>query len=100
MIKKSNLDMPKLPQDVSPYLKTKVFSNDSIPKGLLKDHSTKAGSWGILNVTAGKLHYTILENETRTEFQLDLKHPGIIAPEQLHFVRMEKSTKFFIEFFR
>ena len=38
--------MKTLPADVVTYKKTPAFTQDTIPKGLLRRHTTKAGSWG------------------------------------------------------
>ena len=35
----------KLPQDVLPSRRTDVFTEASVPKGLLKAHTTKEGAW-------------------------------------------------------
>ena len=38
--------MKRLPAEVVPYKRTPVFEQHSVPAGLLKRHSTKAGVWG------------------------------------------------------
>jgi len=39
------------------YRKTKRFSQDSIPKGFLRRHSTKDGTWAKIIVEKGTLTY-------------------------------------------
>ena len=54
-------EMPTLPGDLEVYKQTKEFDETSVPKGLLHDHTTKAGTWGRIVVAEGLLRYTIGE---------------------------------------
>jgi tellurite resistance-related uncharacterized protein len=47
--------MPELPADLAPYRRTEVFTEASLPAGLRKAHSTKAGAWALINVVYGRL---------------------------------------------
>lgn len=38
--------MKDLPVNVSPYKRTPEFTEESVPTGLLNDHTTKDGVWG------------------------------------------------------
>ena len=51
----------------TPYKSTPVFDENTLPAGLRKEHRTKAGVWGVLTI-------------------LDVEHPGLVMPEQPHFV--------------
>ena len=88
--------MPSLPhEDVVKYRALGPFwrewplrSGGFIPKGLLKDHSTKAGTWGVIDVSAGRLEYEIagLASDPPALFELVAPARGIIEPEALHRV--------------
>lgn len=94
-----NSSSPKgLPSGVVPYKKTPIFTDVSVPKGLLKDHATKAGVWGVIHVEEGKLEYIIPSRENR-----QFLHPnkvGIVHPEELHHVKPVGSCRFYVEFWR
>lgn len=51
--------MKTLPDNVKPYKKTPTFTEESIPIGLFKSHTTKPGTWGKICINKGKLLYTI-----------------------------------------
>jgi tellurite resistance-related uncharacterized protein len=68
----------------APYRSTPVFDEASLPAGLRSRHSTKAGVWGVIRVLEGRLRLTVLEPEGETV--LDPSNPGLVLPEQPHFV--------------
>ena len=88
-----------LPTDVEPYKKTPVFSQDSIPAGLLKAHSTKAGTWGKIVVTQGALRYRILEPAVE-ELVLSPQNPGVVEPQMEHEVAPLGEVRFYVEFYK
>jgi tellurite resistance-related uncharacterized protein len=67
-----------------PYRSTPVFDQDTLPAALRARHMTKAGVWGVIRLIEGQLRLTCLEPEA--ELLLDPGHPGIVRPEQPHFV--------------
>ena len=100
----SHSNMSVLPGDVIQYSqvpKTGHITADKIPSGLLKNHSTKAGTWGIIRVDQGVLQYTIQEPTVRV---FELRGPddrGVIEPEVLHCVKaLSDDLKFVVEFYR
>ena len=48
-----------LPEDVRPYRKTDVFTQETVPAGLLRAHTTKEGAWALIHVLEGRLAYSI-----------------------------------------
>ena len=46
--------MKELPPGLEPYKRTPLFTGATVPAGLLKDHSTKEGTWGLINVEEGE----------------------------------------------
>lgn len=95
--------MPKLPSDVVKYSqvpKSGSFTATTIPKGLLKDHTTKKGTWGIIRVDKGSLEYTIVDPAISV-FELKAPDRGIIEPTRLHHVRaLSDDLEFVVEFYR
>jgi tellurite resistance-related uncharacterized protein len=89
--------MKKLPADVAAYRRTEVFTRDSVPPGLLKNHSTAEGIWGLIRVERGRLEYTIGEDEVRV---LTPEKRGVVEPATVHHVRPLGEVRFFVEFYR
>ncbi len=90
--------MKDLPDGLSPYKRTPVFTEASVPAGLLKDHCTKAGVWGVIEVTSGRLRYTIPSRSEVVELHAGLR--GIVEPEVLHHVTPLGAVEFSVEFWR
>lgn len=88
--------MKTLPSHLLAYRRTPVFNNETIPRGLLHDHRTKEGTWGLIHVERGTLQFNI----EGKEFILTPDSPGVIEPEVSHFVTPIGDVSFFIEFYR
>lgn len=88
-----------LPEGLEAYRRTPVFTQDTVPSGLLKAHQTKAGVWGLLHVIEGRLLYRDIEAQTETVLEPG-DEPGVIQPEIRHEVAPLGSVRFFIEFHR
>ncbi|KAL7517851.1 hypothetical protein ACHAWX_002729 [Stephanocyclus meneghinianus] len=96
--------MPILPKDVVKYSQVpkvgNVFTATTIPSGLLKQHNTKKGTWGIIRVLQGQLEYSIIEPEASTHI-LDKDNHGVIEPTRLHHVKaLTNDLEFVVEFWR
>ena len=91
--------MKTIPQNCKPYKRTPVFSESSVPAGLLRAHQTKVGTWGSIVVVEGQLLYRVLEPET-TEYLLDSQQSGVVEPGVLHEVEPQGNVRFFVEFYR
>jgi tellurite resistance-related uncharacterized protein len=100
--------MPELPSDMVKYstvpAKQDYFTSTTIPKGLLNDHSTKSGTWGIIRVHQGLLEYTLDQNNSMTRESFDLSSDtalGVIEPDRKHHVKaLSKDVEFVVEFYR
>lgn len=93
--------MPELPSDVEKYTQLpsleSYFTNEFIPQGLLKDHTTKDGTWGVIRLNQGKLQY----NVGGESFELSPSEPGIIEPNVKHSVKsLSEDLEFVVEFHR
>jgi len=85
--------------DLVAYRQTPVFDQSSIPAGLLRRHTTKAGVWARIHVLEGELLFRTLEPVAREEV-LDPGRPGLVAPEVPHEVAPRGAVRFFVEFLR
>lgn len=87
------------PDGFQAYKKTAIFDAHSIPAGLRRDHSTKAGIWAKIHILEGQLTYTV-SPPVDAVFVLDPDHPGKIAPEVLHWVEPHGPVRFYVEFYK
>jgi tellurite resistance-related uncharacterized protein len=91
--------MKSLAHAVKSYKKTPEFTEQSVPKGLLNDHQTKAGVWGKIVILEGELDYTILEPEKET-IRLSIEQYGVVEPTMLHFIKPCNTVRFYVEFYK
>ena len=91
--------MKPLPDDVTPYKKTPIFTEVTLPDGLRREHATKAGVWGLIHVESGRLRYEIAGGDGAVELSPD-DPPGVIEPEVRHSVAPVGEVRFFVEFHR
>lgn len=91
-----------LPPDVRFYRRTDVFTEETVPKGLLKSHFTKAGVWGLIHVLEGRLAYRVTDStRPASETVLDRDtSPGLVEPTILHEVEPLGPVRFYVEFHR
>jgi len=121
--------MPILPKGVVKYSQVpkegKQFTGTTIPSGLLKTHTTKKGTWGVIRVSQGLLEYSIPipnpkakskskskakatdddddddDQDQKYAFELSKDFHGIIEPLRLHQVRpLTPDVEFVVEFMR
>lgn len=86
-----------LPPDVRAYKETPVFTETSMPKGLLADHRTAKGVWGVLTVLSGALSYT---RKGHPPVTVTPKHPAVIYPQELHHIACPIPVQFKVVFHR
>ena len=91
--------MNSLPEGLTTYARTPIFSTRSIPEKLRKSHRTKAGTWAKSVILEGKLRYRILEPHIR-EFELTVDGPGVVEPTVPHEVDVVGDVQFYVEFYR
>jgi hemoglobin len=80
------------------YKSTPVFDEKSLPQALQSAHSTKTGTWGLLELLAGELVYVIEESGNSRHMQAGDKQ--IIEPQQLHHVELVGPMQMQVHFFR
>lgn len=79
------------------YRSTPVFTTDSLPMALRREHSLKAGVWGKLTLISGALCYT--DVATGEETRLVSGDSKIIPPESLHYVAPLGAMEMRIDFY-
>ncbi len=89
---------PSLPAEVAAYKRTPTFATETVPAGLLREHATKAGVWGRIEVVEGRLRYVV--PESGIDVLLDPSTQGIIAPKQVHRVEPVGEVRFFVTFLK
>jgi tellurite resistance-related uncharacterized protein len=81
----------------APYRSTPVFTNDTLPEGLRRAHSTKADVWGLLKVLKGTILYVIEESGERQV--VHAPQSVIILPQQLHHVEPQGVMEMQVDFY-
>lgn len=85
--------MPGFP----PYNSTPIFDQDTLPAALRTRHNTKAGVWGIVRVIEGEVRLTYLDPPS--DVVLRPEQPGLILPQQPHFVTPLGPMKMQVDFY-
>ena len=81
---------------MSPYRTTSIFDETTLPAALRREHRTKAGAWGIIRVLEGQLRLSFPDG--RTEL-LDPWTPGLIKPQETHWVEPVGEMRMQVEFY-
>lgn len=87
------------PDGLVAYKRTAEFTEATVPAGLLRDHTTRAGVWAEIRVLEGRLWYRV-EGMGGREFALDADTPGVVLPEVAHRVEPDGPVRFYVEFYR
>lgn len=80
-----------------PYRSTPIFDENTLPQALRNMHRTKEGVWGVIRVLEGELNLTYVE--PRSEKVLTPGNPGLIAPQQTHFVTALGPMRMQVDFY-
>jgi tellurite methyltransferase len=91
--------MPRLPSEAVEYKRTSEFDEGTVPAGLTKSHTLKAGTWGEIVVTAGRVLY-VLEDDGDCGIVLHSALRGTVGPERPHHVELQPGARFFVRFLR
>jgi tellurite methyltransferase len=89
----------ELPAGAACYKQLGEFSAATIPPGLLKDHTLKAGTWAQIVVLSGQLRYRIAAPLAR-ELLLTPGAPGVVPPEIPHSIEPIGEVRLRIDFYR
>ncbi len=92
-------DRQELPLGYAPYRKTPEFTAATVPPMLLRQHSLKPGTWGVLHVLRGELEY-VVEGPNETRVVLHAGEQARVLPEVEHHVTLREDAQFFVELWR
>ena len=88
-----------LPPGCEAYRSTPVFTEATVPPGLLRSHRTAPGTWGLIRVLEGRLLYRVLDPPS--ERVLDpTGAPGLVQPGVPHEVSPLGPVRFQVDFHR
>jgi tellurite resistance-related uncharacterized protein len=68
-----------LPSDTAVYRTIGPFSCDSLPKGLLREHRLKEGTWGRLRLLSGKVRF-VWDDDSADHAAVVLDEETVIIP--------------------
>lgn len=86
-----------IPKTAVKYKETKEFTEKTVPRGLLADHSTAEGVWGNLVVLEGRLEFVRPGNPP---IEVLPEKPMVILPQEIHYITCEEPVRFKVEFYR
>lgn len=92
-------DQLELPAGATCYKQTPEFTTATIPPGLLRDHTLKAGTWAQIVVLAGQLRYTLAAPLQRAQV-LTPGVVGVVPPELPHAIEPLGEVRLRIDFYR
>ena len=81
---------------MAPYKSTAVFDEETLPAALRREHRTKAGAWGIIRVLEGRLKLLFPDGRALV---LSPGEPGLIQPQETHWVEPVGSMRMQVEFY-
>lgn len=88
----------QMPADMQAYKRTPEFTLDTLPSGLKKEHSTKAGVWAYIHVLEGEIHYRV--PDWQHEEIIRPGKPGLVAPRIGHWVTpLSDTLRMYVEFY-
>lgn len=80
-----------------PYRSTPIFNENTLPQALRANHQTKEGVWGVIKVFEGELNLTYIE--PHSEMLLTPGNPGLVSPQQTHFVTAIGPMRMQVDFY-
>lgn len=88
-----------LPPSWEPYRSTPVFTEATVPPGLLRSHRTASGTWALIRVLEGQLLYRVLDPPSERLLNPSVA-PGLAEPGVPHEVALLGPVRFQVVFHR
>lgn len=88
----------ELPEGAAVYRTTDTFDETTLPAGLRRDHTIRAGSWGRVEVLAGRLRFVM--PPLAIDRELAAGEHAIIPPEVPHHVEPLGAVRMRVVFLR
>jgi tellurite resistance-related uncharacterized protein len=80
-----------------PYRSTPIFDAQTLPGALRREHRTKLGVWGVVRVLEGRLKLVYVEPPG--EVVVEPGRPGLLLPDQPHFVEPIGDMRMLVDFY-
>ena len=80
-----------------PYRSTPIFDAQTLPGALRREHRTKLGVWGVVRVLEGSLRLVYVEPPG--EVVVEPGRPGLLLPDQPHFVEPIGDMRMQVDFY-
>lgn len=80
----------------APYKVTAIWDQDSLPAAIRGQHSTKAGTWGLLRVLDGEVDLVFADGRA---VHVTPDSPGLIPPQDVHHVEPAGPFRMQVEFY-
>ena len=93
-----NYQNEKLPDGAVKVGSTPSMTEETVVKGILKNHLTPKGKYGYVVVETGVLQF-IWEDDQNNILDADPEHPIVIFPERFHHVVITGEVIFRVEFY-
>ncbi len=93
-----NYQNETLPKTAVKVGQTPSMTEETVVKGILKNHLAPKGKYGLVVVEEGALKY-IWEDDKENVLDADVNHPIVIEPERFHHVVITGKVKFRVEFY-
>jgi len=77
---------------------TPSMNEETVVKGILKNHLAPKGKFGLVVVEEGTLQF-VWEDDQENILDADVDHPVVIYPERFHHVALTGPVKFRVEFY-
>jgi tellurite resistance-related uncharacterized protein len=81
---------------MTPYRITPMFDETTLPAALRREHRTKEGAWGIIRVSEGRLRLCFADGRDQ---ELSAERPGLIRPQETHWVEPLGPMRMQVEFY-
>lgn len=93
--------MKTIPDTVTHYKSSAVFTQDTLPAALRRAHTTAVGVWGRITVLEGSLLYRITDpSQAAEEVLLTPERHGVVEPRIEHEVQVVGPVRFQVDFHR
>jgi len=93
-----NYQNDKLPDGAKKTGSTPTMTEETVVKGILKNHLAPKGKYGFLVVEEGALQF-VWEDDMDNILDADTNHPIVIYPERFHHVIITGKVNFRVEFY-
>lgn len=80
------------------YRRTRIFTEDTLPASLRREHRTRPGVWAVIRILDGRVRFRVIEPESVAI--LEPGRPGLVLPEQPHLVEPLGPVRLQLEFYR